>query len=92
MPTGLQQACFAFVRHDAHKPPLQPPYDNPFPVISRHAKHFLLDIGGRQDKVSIDQLKSALLDHRTETTVEMRPKQGHLPKSSIGGNPVVVPQ
>ena len=54
MPTGLQQARFVFVRRDAHKPPLQPPYDGPFPVVSRHTKHFLLDIGGRQDKVSID--------------------------------------
>ena len=54
--------------------PLQPPYDGPFPVVSRHTKHFLLDIRGRQDKVSIDQLKPALLDHRTEITVAMRPK------------------
>ena len=51
--TGLQQARFVFVRHDAHKLPLQPPYDGPFPVVSRHTKHFLLDIGGRQDKVSM---------------------------------------
>ena len=85
MPTGLQQARFVFVCRDAHKPPLQPPYDGPFPVVSRHTKHFLLDIGGRQDKVSIDRLKPALLDHGTETTVATRPKRGRSPKSSIGG-------
>ena len=92
MPTGLQQAHFVFVHCDAHKPPLQPPYDGPFPVVSRHTKHFLLNIGGRQDKMSIDWLKLALLDHGTEITVAMRPKQGHPPKSSIGGGPVAVPQ
>ena len=73
MPT-FAQGRFVFVHHDAHKPPLQPPYDGPFPVVPRHTKHFLLDIGGRQDKVSIDQLKPALLDHGTETTVTTRPK------------------
>ena len=69
MPTGLQQARFVFVRCDTHKPPLQSPYDGPFSVVSRHTKHFLLDIRGRQDKVSIDRLKPAILDHRTEITV-----------------------
>ena len=85
MPTGIQQARFVFVRRDAHKPPLQTPYDGPFPVVSRHTKHFLLDIGGRQGKVSIDRLKPALLDHGTEITVATRPKRGRPPKSSIGG-------
>ena len=80
MPTDLQQARFVFVRRDAHKPPLQPPYDGPFPVVSRHTKHFHLDIGGRQDKVSIDRLKPALLDHKTEIAVATRPKRGRPPK------------
>ena len=51
-----------FVRHDAVRKPLQPPYDGPFKVLQRADKFFILDINGKQDTVSLDHLKPAFLD------------------------------
>ena len=59
VPGGLSAASHVYVRHDAHRSPLQAPYDGPFRVLTRHPKHFLLDINGRHDKVSLDRLKPA---------------------------------
>ena len=51
-----------FVRVDAHKYPLQAPYKGPFKVIERHVKYFKLDIGNREDTLSIYRLKPAFMD------------------------------
>ena len=51
-----------FVRHDAVKAPLQPPYDGPFGVVSRDGKFFTLNLGRRHDTVSIDRLKPAYIE------------------------------
>ena len=37
---GLSKATHVLVHHDAVRKPLQPPYDGPFPVVKRIAKHF----------------------------------------------------
>ena len=62
MPAGLATAEFVFVRHDAVRPPLQPPYDGPFRIVERHDKYFIVEMNGRQDSVSLDRLKPAFLD------------------------------
>ena len=54
---GLSTATHVFIRHDAVRRPLQPPYDGPYRVIKRTDKHFTIDINGRNDTVSIDRLK-----------------------------------
>ena len=59
---GLSTATHVFIRHDAVRKPLQPPYDGPYPVIKRIDKHFTVNINGRNDTVSIDRLKPAHLD------------------------------
>ncbi len=56
-----------FVRHDAVRKPLQPPYDGPFRIIKRTDKHFTLDLNGRHDTVSIDRLKPAHIEFRSST-------------------------
>ena len=59
---GLSTATHVFIRHDAVRKPLQPPYDGLYPVIKRTDKHFTVNINGRNDTVSIDRLKPAHLD------------------------------
>ena len=60
--TDLPTATHVFVRVDAHKSPLQAPYKGPFKVLERHSKYFKLDLGNREDTVSIDRLKPAFMD------------------------------
>ena len=60
---ALASASHIFIRRDSVKKSLQPPYDGPFRVISRTDKHFIVDINGRQDTVSIDRLKVAHVDY-----------------------------
>ena len=52
----LQSLSTAFVRHDAVRKPLQPPYDGPYPIINKYYTK------GRTDNISIDCLKPAHLD------------------------------
>jgi len=62
VPPALQQSEFVFVRRDAHRSPLQRPYEGPYKVVEAGAKTFQLDMGGRTEVVSIDRLKPAQLD------------------------------
>ena len=62
VPTALTSATHVFVRHDAHRTPLQRPYDGPFLILQRNEKFFVLDYNGRHETVSIDRLKPAFLD------------------------------
>ena len=59
VPKALWKATHVFVRRDAHRAPLDRPYTGPYRVISRSEKTFTLDLGNRQDSVSIDRLKPA---------------------------------
>ena len=62
LPPDLSTATHVFIRHDAVRKPLQPPYDGPYPVIKRTDKHFTIKINNRTDTISIDRLKPAHLD------------------------------
>lgn len=62
IPPALSTCTHVFVRVDAVKKPLQPPYNGPYRVIKRTAKFFFLEINGKQDSVSIDRLKAAFLE------------------------------
>lgn len=63
MSEALSTATHVFIRHDAVRRPLQPPYDGPYPVVKHTDKHFTVDINGRKDTVSVDRLKPAHLDN-----------------------------
>ena len=68
----LATSTHVFVRVDAHKSSLQAPYQGPFKVIERHAKHFKLDLCNRVDDVSIDRLKTAFTDEPLQITPPVR--------------------
>ena len=58
-PDNLASTGYVYVRHDAHRSPLQRPYDGPFKILEAHNKYYVLDVNGRHDSVSIDRLKTA---------------------------------
>ena len=62
VPATLANSSYVFVRRDSHRPPLTPPYEGPYKVLTLGDKTFVLDNGNRQDSVSIDRLKPAFLD------------------------------
>ena len=61
IPASLTSATHVFVRTDAHRPPLTPPYQGPFKILQRKAKTLLLQMKGAPDWVSIDRVKPAYL-------------------------------
>ena len=57
----LATSSQVFVRQDALRPALQPPYAGPYPVLSRGEKTYTLYINGKPATISIDRLKPAHL-------------------------------
>ena len=62
IPRNLQQARYAFIRRDSHCTPLERPYEGPFKVIQPGPKTFIVDIGGKNETISVDRLKPAHMD------------------------------
>ena len=58
----LSSATHVFVPVGPRKTPLQSPYQGPFKVLERREKYFKLDLGNRNDMVSLDIIKPAFLD------------------------------
>ena len=61
VPAALTSTEYAFVRQDASIQPLSQLYCGPYRVLSRKDKFFSLEIGFRQDTISIDRLKPVLV-------------------------------
>lgn len=80
VPSALMSARFVFVRHDAHRSPLQPPYDGPFRVLEHGDKSFVLDMGGRRECVSLDRLKPAHLVAGDVLLPAQVPRRGRPPR------------
>ena len=53
----LTSCSHVFMRTDAVRKSLQPPYTGPFKVINRTDKNFNIEINGKISKISIDRLK-----------------------------------
>ena len=90
VPPDLKAASFVFVRHDAHRGPLHPPYDGPYCVVERGDKHFVVDIGGRHETVSLDRLKPACVDADQPVVLARPPRRGR-PPNSDRASPTVPP-
>ena len=69
VPGALATCTQVFICHNAIKRSLQPPYDGLFKVIKRTAKHYTVMVNGRQQTVSIDCLKPAVINDRAYAVV-----------------------
>ena len=79
IPAELQRASHVFIRHDAVRKPLQPPYDGPYPVLKHTDKYFVVNINGCKDTVSIHRLKPAHIEpNETPMVTQTIPAHRHL--------------
>ena len=95
-----------FVRVDCVRKPLQQPYNGPYPVVHRTAKHFKVNIDGRNDTISLDRLKPAHMEETaptppvqppmstppTTTTTTSAPAQKTAPRITRSGRHVHWPE
>ena len=58
--THLMQCKFVYIRKGGTVPPLSSLYEGPFEVVQHGLKYFVVKIGGREEKVSVDRLKPHL--------------------------------
>ena len=68
---ALTACTHVFVRHDAVRSPLQPPYDGPYEMIKRQGKSYTLLMKGHERTVSLDRLKPA---HMEQTLANDNPQ------------------
>ena len=59
VPGSLAEVSHVFLRVDAVKRPLVPPYDGPFNVLKRSDKVFIILKNNKPVSVTIDRLKPA---------------------------------
>ena len=56
---ALQDATHVFIRQDAVRKPLQPPYKGPYKVLDRSSHYFTVDVNGHTDTITLNRLKPA---------------------------------
>ena len=69
----LKETTHVFLRQDAVRRALEPPYSGPYKVMPRSDKSYDVSINGRTIKISIDRLKPAYLDEATSSDGTQRP-------------------
>lgn len=76
LPKHLSTCRYVFIRRDAHKTPLQRPYEGPYAVLEHGDKTMLVDIGGSPHLITIDRIKPAHVSTESDVEVAMPPKRG----------------
>ena len=71
---------------DAHRLPLKPLYDGQFRVLEAGPKSFVLDLGGREERVTVDRLKPAHVVADEVVCPAQVPRRGR-PPSRFAGRP-----
>jgi cleavage and polyadenylation specificity factor subunit 1 len=74
---NLQDSTHVFLRQDAIRRALEPPYSGPHKVIARTDKTFIIVVRGRQVTVSADRVKPAFLLAQEQRTNTSPPAQPH---------------
>lgn len=81
-----------FVRNDAIRPSLSPPYSGPHRVISRSEKHYKVIVNGRAVNISIDRLKPAYTtDAPTQQDSSTTNSTSASTRTTRSGRRVVIP-
>ncbi|BHF82773.1 hypothetical protein SprV_0802591200 [Sparganum proliferum] len=62
----LDKSIHVFVRCDRVRQPLQSPYEGPFRVLARNAKTCRILRGDKEDVVSVDRVKAAVAEERSD--------------------------
>ena len=81
----LAEAESVFVRHGARRAPLSGPYDGPYRVKKKGEKYFVLQVGTKEQVVSIDQLKPAFGFADPAPTTSRAPATDKPPKKRSPG-------
>ena len=90
---ALSSCSHVFVRRDATKKPLQPPYDGPYKVLARADKYFTVDVNGHHQTISLDRLKPAHIEHSTNQAAPAAincpssPSESSTPSSTSSSTP-----
>jgi len=71
----LRTTSHVFVQYDGVKSYLQQPYDGPFRVIRRNARHMTIARDGKEDVICIDRLKPAYRESELRSISEALPRQ-----------------
>ncbi|VDP81234.1 unnamed protein product [Schistosoma mattheei] len=58
----LRYSTHVFVHRDSHRRPFESAYEEPFKVLQRESKYYIVDKNGTNDSFSIDRLKAAYLE------------------------------
>lgn len=82
LPQNLKSAKYVYIRVDSHRGPLQKPYTGPYAVIAPGEKHFLIDVGGKSERISIDRLKAAVVDSTQPVSLATPPRRGRPPNTN----------
>lgn len=62
----LQVCKYVFLRNDAVKPPLTPPYEGPYLIVKKKTSTFIIQIKGKDSEVSIARLKAAFVENESD--------------------------
>uniref|UniRef100_A0A0L8FGV9 Uncharacterized protein n=1 Tax=Octopus bimaculoides TaxID=37653 RepID=A0A0L8FGV9_OCTBM len=65
VPTDINQWTHVFVRNDGIPAQIRPPYSDPYKVLQKREKYFVIDVNGKQNTVSISRLKKAIMEPDT---------------------------
>ncbi|XP_044313276.1 uncharacterized protein LOC123037278 [Drosophila rhopaloa] len=72
---GIDKCSHVFIRTDAVKQPLEPPYTGPFEVVHRNNDRiFTLNVNGKEVAVSVDRIKPAFI-LRSDAQLNFQPKK-----------------